>query len=518
MKKFYITTPIYYPSGNPHIGHAYSTLVADVLKRYKTLLGYKTYFVTGTDEHGQKIEQKALEQNLTPIELVNKNSQVFLDLWDKLGVEYDFFIRTTFDFHIKTVQKIFENILNKNLIYLGEWVGLYCIDCEENYTKNTSKKNKDNQLVCQHGHKLVEKKEESYFLKTKQYKFWIIEFLKKNFDLIYPNNRTKELINSFLENNKDDFEDLSISRTNFKWGITTLNNKNHVIYVWFDALLNYITALGYLQDNNQNFNSFWNDKNCEVVHVMSKEITRFHCVYWPIILEMLELRKPTKFICHGWIITPEGKMSKSLKNVIDPFEIIQKYGRDAFRYFLCKEISFKDDSIFNEELLIKVYNNDLSNNFGNLINRLVGMNKKYKNNITPVFDENIIDKYKNFFDFIEKIDFEIEEIINTLLIQNIVKKVQDVIHEINLFIEKNKPWDLFKENKTVELDQFLSLLILATKKVIYYLQPILIDGTKLALDQLNIDINNFDLNFIKNKSNMNNKSFNDAFPIYKRID
>lgn len=341
MKTFYVTTPIFYPSGIPHLGHAFTALYASLLADYKKLIGYDVFFATGTDEHGQKIENAAKKENLSPQELVDKNCNIFKELWNKMGIKYDYFIRTTDENHKRVVQKTFDILLKKGYIYLGVWNGLYCISCEENYTETNALK-KDNILCCEHGHKLIEKNEESYFLKIKSFNKWIIDLLSTNKEFLFPQNRAKELINNFLKDDK--LEDLSITRTTFDWGIKTINNPKHVVYVWLDALLNYITLLGYQSSNPGNFNKFWLSKDTEKIHLIGKEITRFHCIYWPIILKMLDLPLPNKIISHGWIITSTGKMSKSLGNVINPIEIIDKYGRDAFRYFLSKEISIKEDN------------------------------------------------------------------------------------------------------------------------------------------------------------------------------
>lgn len=514
MKKFYISTPIYYPSGKPHIGHAYSTIVADVLAKYKKNIGYDVFFMTGTDEHGLKIEQKAKELNLTSKELVDINSKVFLDLWDKLGINYSKFIRTSYDYHISTVQKIISNLIAKDYVYLSYWEGYYCVSCEENYSKSNAKKEGD-KLFCQHGHPLELKKEESYFLKTKPFKQWIINYLKNN-NNIYPTNRVNELLNSFLLN--DDFDDLSISRTSFDWGIKILENDKHVVYVWMDALINYISGLGYSQDDQSLYEKFWNDSNCEIIHIMSKEITRFHCIYWPIILEMLNINKPTKYISHGWIITDKGKMSKSLGNVVDPFELIEKYGRDSVRYFLSKEISFKEDSTFSEDFLVQTYNNDLANNFGNLISRVIGMHSKYKNYIVPKFENPTNQLNIEYFNFIKTFDNRIIEKINSLMLQDIIKEITLLFDKSNLLIEEIKPWNLHKNNDIKSLDETLSLLVLALKRVIFYLQPILIDGTKEALTQLNINSDEFNLEYVNNNHNMDNKKLNTSNPIYARIE
>lgn len=515
-KNFYVTTPIYYPSGNPHIGHAFTTLIADVLARYKKKLGYDVFFITGMDEHGQKIEEKAKELNLSPQELVDKYAKIFSDLWKLLGIEYDCFIRTTSENHKKVVQETFSELLKKDLIYLSVWKGLYCVSCEENYSKNIAvRKDGDNKLYCLQQHVLTEKEEESYFLRIKQFKKYISSFLK-DANLVYPVTRINELFNSFLNN--DDFDDLSISRCSFSWGIKIKENPKHVVYVWLDALLNYLSGLGYRQQDDSNFQKFWNSEDTEIVQLMSKEIIRFHCIYWPIILEMLGLRKPTKFISHSWIITEQGKMSKSLGNVLDPVEFINKYGRDAFRYYLLKEFSFKEDSVFSEKLLINSFNKDLANNVGNLFNRSMGMINKYRDGVIPKYIKPKLSFSVNFEKQLKLFDEEIITIIQKLNIQKILTRVIDLINECNLFIEQVKPWDLKKENKEEDLDCFLSLISNAVKRVIYYLEPVLLDGTKEALEQFNIDKSKFDIKFVNDLNSLNSLKINSPKPIYLRIE
>lgn len=515
MKRAYITTPIYYSSGQPHIGHAYTTIIADTIAKFKKKIGYEVFFITGMDEHGLKIQQKAQELNMTPKALVDKYSIIFKDLWKTLGIEYDQFIRTSSSFHKKAVQAVFSDLLKKEFIYLGVWKGLYCVSCEENYTKAlATKKENDPILYCAQGHKLVEKEEESYFLKIKQFNSYISSFIKDP-DLIYPISRVNELKNSFLSN--DNFEDLSISRTTFSWGIPVSENPKHVIYVWLDALLNYLTGLGYKQSDDSNYQKFWQDENCQVIQLMSKEITRFHCIYWPIVLEMLKLRKPSRYISHGWIITKEGKMSKSFGNVLDPLYFVNKYGRDAFRYYLVSEFSFKNDNVFSEENFIDVFNSQLANNVGNFYNRLLGMLNKYNNGIFPKYQQTKEKAFLNFEKIIKTFDYQIVDVIETLDLQNVVKTINKLIDDCNLFIENNKPWNLSKENSYDKLNEFLSLLGNAAKRVIYYLEPILVDGCNEARNQFNISKNKWNKEFVNDFSSLDGLKINIGKPIYLRI-
>lgn len=513
MKKFYVTTPIFYPSGKPHLGHAYSTLYASLLADYKRLLGYDSFFLTGTDEHGQKIQDTAKKENLTPQQLVDRNSQVFIDLWNTMGIKYDYFIRTTNPNHKLAVQKTFETLLSKGYIYLGVWKGLYCVSCEENYTETNAKK-VDDKLYCEHGHNLIEKNEESYFLKLKLFNKWIIDLLSNNKEFLYPENRAKELINNFLIDDK--LEDLSITRTTFDWGIKPLSNPKHVVYVWLDALLNYITALGYTSDNNELLNKYWLDKDSYKVHLIGKEITRFHCIYWPIMLKMLDLPLPDKIISHGWIITDTGKMSKSLGNVINPIDVIEKYGRDAFRYFLIKEISLKEDSVFSDAKCLTAFNTDLANNYGNLISRTIGMLKKYNDYLIPKFngpitelDKNVIEQHKVLLDNFKK---NIEDLNLKEMIESICK-FEDVI---NLYVEQSKPWEFKKNNEVDKLNSFLSILANSIRTIVFCLKPILIDTTISAIQQLNLNDKLLTLDSLTNFNLLDNHKVNESTPLFVR--
>lgn len=514
MKNFYITTPIFYPSGNPHLGHAYSALYASLLSEYKKLIGYDSYYLTGTDEHGQKIEETAKKENITPQELVNKNSKSFIDLWEKMGIKYDQFIRTTQLFHKEAVQKTFDILLKKGYIYLGNWEGLYCVSCEENYTETNAIK-EENVLKCIHGHKLITKNEESYFLKISLFNEWIINFLSNNSDFLYPQNRAKELINNFLIDNK--LEDLSITRTTFDWGIKTLNDPKHVVYVWLDALMNYITALGYNSNNDELLKKYWISNESYKVHLIGKEITRFHCIYWPIILKMLDLPLPNKIISHGWIITDTGKMSKSLGNVINPNDVINKYGRDAFRYFLIKEISLKDDSVFSDQKFVTTYNTNLANNYGNIVNRTIGMIKKYNNGIIPKFTNPTKEKDINILKLRETLVKECINDIENLKLNELINHVNDFENEINLYIENTKPWELKSNNLNNDLNIFLSIVANCVKTVIIFLKPILIDASLKSINQFSFSKEVMDIKNINNLSLIDELKVNDPEILFQRI-
>lgn len=517
MKKFYITSPIYYSSGKPHIGHAYTTTLADVYSKYKKMIGYNTFFLTGMDEHGQKIEEIAKKENISPQKLVDKNSKIFLDLWNKLGINFDSFVRTTDQNHIECVQKVFSRFINNDYVYLDNWKGLYCISCEENYSYSSSIE-KEGRLYCKLGHELIEKNEQSYFLKIKEFSEWLKDLFLENKNFIFPSSRTKELINNFIDS-KDGLSDLSVTRTSFDWGIHVIENHRHVIYVWLDALLSYISGLGYLSNNSENFEKYWNDPNTEIIHLMSKEITRFHCIYWPSILKMLNLRLPSKIISHGWIVTKEGKMSKSLGNVIDPMDYINKYGRDSLRYFFIKEIPLDSDGIFSQDLFVSTFNSDLANNFGNLVSRTIGMLNKYQNGkILPSNKNSYKNEDKLFEKEITNLIDNCRELIEKLEIKELLKMICGLQESANKYIEVSKPWEKIKNNKNDEVANMLFLLSNAIKTINILLSPILIDGSKLVFNQMNFDNKLFSFEALKSFDNVVNVTVKNSVPIYTRIE
>ena len=512
MKKFYISTPIYYSSGKPHIGHAYTTILADVISRYKKIIGYDTFFITGMDEHGQKIEIIAKKENISCQELVDKNSLIFEKLWKYLQVQPNFFIRTTNEKHKKFVQEKFSTLYSKNFIYLDNWVSLYCIQCEKDIVDKKVVM-RDDKNYSDRGHEIISRSEESYFLKTTEFKKWIINVLDNQEIIIDPTSRVLELKNNFLN---DEFRDLSISRNNLNWGVEIKEDKNHKIYVWLDALLNYISGLSICNDSF--IDKYWNDDKTEIVHLLSKEITRFHCIYWPIILKMLNYRLPSKIISHGWIVTSQGKMSKSIGNVVDPFELINKFGSDSIRYYLMKEISMINDSTFSEDLLVITHNADLCNNFGNIINRTLGLINKYSNGKIPKYSRTKNNDLVSFENIITDFTSKIEKTINTLDVNLIVKEINILENNINSFIEINKPWNLFKESKIDDLMYFLSLLSNSVKILIFYISPILVSKSKEAWEQFGFPKDLFTSIEINTVYSVDNIKVNNSKILFERIE
>ena len=365
-KTFYVTTPIYYPSGKFHIGTAYTTVLADTMKRYKIARGYDSYMLTGLDEHGQKIQEVALKNGKTPGEHVDEMAVAAKKLWEYMDIEYDDFIRTTEERHTKVVEDIFDRLMEQGDIYLGEYEGWYCTPCETFFTET--------QLVdgkcpdC--GREVKKMKEESYFFNMKKYQKRLEDFYKQNPDFIAPESRKNELFNNFI---KPGLEDLCVSRTSFDWGVKVKKNPKHVVYVWLDALTNYITALGYGSDDDSKFKKYWPAD----LQIVGKDIIRFHGIYWPIFLMALDLPIPKKLYAHGWIMMKDGKMSKSKGNIVYPELLIDRYGLDATKYFLLKELQYGQDGVFTPEGFVERYNIDLCNDLGNLLNRTIGMMNKY---------------------------------------------------------------------------------------------------------------------------------------------
>ena len=447
-KPFYITTPIYYPSGNPHIGHCYTTVACDSIARYRRMQGYDVMFLTGTDEHGLKIEQKAAEKGVTPKEYVDEVVKTFKKLWSYMNISYDRYIRTTDDYHIETVQKIFKALYDKGYIYKGEYKGKYCTPCESFWTESQL----DENGCCPECHREVtEAKEEAYFFKMSPFADRIEKLLTET-DYLQPKTRATELVNNFI---KPGLEDLCVSRTTFKWGIPVTFDDKHVVYVWIDALSNYISALGFWNEQYNDFDKFWPADD----HMVAKDIMRFHAIIWPAMLMALDLPLPKHLAVHGWITFNGQKMSKSLGNVVDPFILGERYGADAIRYHILREMALGADSSFSNEIMINRINSDLANGLGNLVSRTVAMADKYFGGTLPAdreagdFDAELIAEAKGL---VAKVD----EFMDKTQINNALAEIFKVVSRANKYIDETAPWVLGKdESKKARLATVLYNLL-----------------------------------------------------------
>lgn len=473
-KTYYITTPIYYPSANFHIGHCYTTIIADAIARFKRKKGFDVCFQTGTDEHGQKIENKAKEAGKVPKEYVDEIVENAKDLWKSLNISYNKFIRTTDKEHEEIVGKIFTKLYEQGDIYKGEYKGLYCTPCESFWTET--------QLVdgkcpdC--GRDVHEVTEEAYFLKLSNYADRLVEYIETHPDFIQPESRKNEMINNFI---KPGLEDLCVSRTSFTWGIKVPFDEKHVVYVWLDALSNYITSLGYLTEDDSEFKKYWPAD----LHLVGKEIVRFHTIIWPIMLMALGLDLPKKVFGHGWLVIDGGKISKSLGNYKDPREYIKDYGVDAVRYYVLREVSFGNDGAFSEESLISRTNADLANNLGNLVNRTISMANKYfqgkvtNKKVTGGEDNNLIELVNN-------LDKVIDEKMDILHVSEALDAIFEVLRRSNKYIDETTPWVLAKEeDKKDRLETVIYNLLEAIRVCANLLKPFLPDTSSRIIKQLN---------------------------------
>ena len=478
-KKFYITTPIYYPSAEFHIGHCYTTIIADAIARYKRLDGYDVYFQTGTDEHGLKIETKAKEKGVTPKEYVDVIIDNAKDLWKQLGISYDYFIRTTDEDHKARVQKIFNILYEKGDIYKSEYEGLYCVPCESFWTSTQAKDG----LCPDCGRPVELVKEESYFFKLSKYQKKLEEFYEENPNFLLPLSRKNEMLNNFI---KPGLEDLCVSRTSFKWGIPVSFDPNHVIYVWIDALSNYITSLGY-PDNLDKFNKYWPAD----LHLVGKEIVRFHAIIWPCILMALDLPLPKQVFGHGWLIVDGGKISKSKGNYKDPREYINTYGVDAVRYFALREVPFGSDGNFSEDALVLRTNGDLANVLGNLVSRTIQMAIKYfdgvveNKQVSEKIDEDLINSKNSLKGLID-------EKMTSYKVNEALEIIFENLRKCNKYIDETEPWVLSKdENKFDRLETIIYNLLDNIRVSAILLEPFIPDTSKKILKSLNFESNDF---------------------------
>ena len=492
-KSFYITTPIYYPSGKLHIGSAYTTIACDVLARYKRMMNYDVFYLTGLDEHGQKIQQKAEEAGITPQAYVDGMEVGVKELWQLLDISYDKFIRTTDDYHEKVVAQVFERLLAQDDIYLGEYSGWYSVSDEEFFTESQlaevyrDENGKVIGGVAPSGHEVEWVSEESYFLRLSKYQDRLVEFFKSQPDFITPDGRLNEMLKNFIE---PGLEDLAVSRTTFTWGVPVPSNPRHVVYVWFDALLNYVTALGYGQEDHENFDKFWNGT---VFHMVGKDILRFHSIYWPILLMMLDIKLPERLIGHGWFVMKDGKMSKSKGNVIYPEMLVERFGLDPLRYYLMRSLPVGSDGTFTPEDYVARINYELANDLGNLLNRTVAMINKYFGGQVPAYVENVTTFDADLAKVVEENIAEYHKQMNAVDYPRALEAVWNIISRTNKYIDETAPWVLAKEDGDKEqLAAVMAHLAASLRVVAHLIQPFMMNTSNAIMEQLGLGLD-FDL-------------------------
>lgn len=518
---FYITTPIYYPSGKLHIGNAYTTIACDVMARYKRMRGYDVYYLTGADEHGQKIENKAEKMDVSPQKYVDEMADDMKELWSLLEITNDQFIRTTDDFHKKAVQQIFEQLLEQGDIYLGEYEGWYSVDDEEFFTESqlaeVYRDDNGNMTggIAPSGHEVELLKEESYFFKMSRYADRLVQYYEDNPEFIQPASRKNEMLNNFI---KPGLEDLAVSRTTFDWGIPVKSNPEHVVYVWIDALTNYITALGYGSDDETLFHKYWPAD----VQMIGKEIVRFHAIYWPVMLMALDLPLPKKLMGHGWLLMKDGKMSKSKGNVIYPNTLVERYGLDALRYYLMREVPFGSDGVFTPESFVDRTNFDLANDLGNLVNRTLSMINKYFDGELPEYKGHINEFDENLEAVVRENVQAYEDAMESLEFNKALRATWTIISRTNKYIDETTPWVLAKdESKKEELGNVMVHLAENIRIAAILLKPYLPHGPKEIFRQLNMvdeTLEEYDSIKTYGRIKVDGEVINKPKPIYPRLD